>query len=344
MNSMRHLKFLLLVSVLPLAARAWDYEGHRTVNSLALASLPADFPAFVREPANAERIAFLSGEPDRWRNVSDLPLKHYNSVDHYLDVEQLGEAGLDAATVSAHRYVFAVDFAAGRAVHAANFTAIDPAKNSDRTREWPGFLPWAIAEQYGKLKSGFSYLKTFEESGGTPAEIANARANILHVMGVMGHYVGDGAQPLHTTRHHNGWVGPNPNEYTKWPGFHSWIDSGFINKAGNITYDGLLPRISAAQPLVLAAAPGERDPVFTAAMNYLVEQHQFVEPLYALEKTGALKAEVAATSVEGRAFIEERLLTGGRMLGSLWLTAWRQAGPDTYLRAQLLRRQGRTPR
>ena len=51
-------------------AHAWDYEGHRIINELALASLPADFPAFVREPAAAERIAFLSGEPDRWRNVS----------------------------------------------------------------------------------------------------------------------------------------------------------------------------------------------------------------------------------------------------------------------------------
>ena len=28
---------------------AWDYHGHRTVNQLALKSLPADFPAFVRE-------------------------------------------------------------------------------------------------------------------------------------------------------------------------------------------------------------------------------------------------------------------------------------------------------
>lgn len=325
---------------MPLAARAWDYAGHRTVNALALASLPADFPAFIREPGNAERIAFLSGEPDRWRNNSDLPIKHYNSVDHYFDLEQLGEAGLDAATVAPLRYVFAADFAAGRTAHAANFPAIDPAKNTDRTREWPGFLPWAIAEYYGKLKSAFSYLKGFEEFGGTPEETANARANILYLMGVMGHYVGDGAQPLHTTKHHNGWIGPNPNEYTKWPGLHSWIDSGFINKAG-ISDAMLLPRIKPAQPLTLATAPGARDPVFTAAMNYVSEQHQFVEPLYALEKTGVLKAEVAATSVEGRAFIEERLLTGGRMLGSLWLTAWQQAGTDTYLRAQLLKRQGK---
>jgi len=38
-------------------ARAWDYEGHRLVNQLALASLPKDFPAFVSAPAAQERIA-----------------------------------------------------------------------------------------------------------------------------------------------------------------------------------------------------------------------------------------------------------------------------------------------
>jgi hypothetical protein len=48
-------------------ARAWDYEGHRVVNQLGLASLPTNFPAFAREPAPAERIAFLAGEMDRWR-------------------------------------------------------------------------------------------------------------------------------------------------------------------------------------------------------------------------------------------------------------------------------------
>src|SRR5258706_483831 len=43
-------------------AQAWDYEGHRLVNELALASLPKDFPAFVSTTAAQERIAFLAGE------------------------------------------------------------------------------------------------------------------------------------------------------------------------------------------------------------------------------------------------------------------------------------------
>ncbi len=332
-NAWLALSVSLLMTVV---APAWDYEGHRTVNQLALAALPPDFPAFVRESANAERVAFLSGEPDRWRNAADLPIKHFNGVDHYCDLEQLTEAGLTPATVSPLRYEFALQFAAGRAAHPGNFPALDPTKNTDRTREWPGFAPWAIAEYYGKLKSAFSYWNAFREAG-TPEEIANAQADIIYVMGVMGHYVGDCAQPLHTTKHHNGWVGENPQGYTKWSGLHSWIDSGFIGRAG-IKFADLVPRVEPAAPLVLAASVDGRDPLFSAVMTYVVTQQKLVEPLYILEKKGALKIDAAGVNAEARKFIEARLLVGGDMLARVWLTAWQQAGPDVYLRAQLLKR------
>ena len=55
-------------------------------------------------------------------------------------------------------------------------------------------------------------------------------------------------------------------------------------------------------------------------------------------KKGVFKADVAATSVEGQEFIKARLLTGGRMLAAIWVTAWKNAPPDTYLKAQLLKR------
>src|SRR5579864_5342538 len=76
-------------------ASAWDYEGHRVVNQLALASLPTNFPAFVRTPEAAERIAFLAGEPDRWRN-GDLPLQHCQEPEHFMDMEELDQLGLKA--------------------------------------------------------------------------------------------------------------------------------------------------------------------------------------------------------------------------------------------------------
>ena len=186
--------FVALVIGGPAVGHAWDYTGHRLVNQLALASLPKDFPAFVQSPAVKERIAFLAGEPDRWRNTPDLPLKHFNGPDHFIDFEDLAPLRMTATNLSPFRYVFTAQLGAARAARPGDFPPIDAAKNSDHTRELVGFLPWAITEHYGKLKSGFSYLKTLE-AGGTAEEVANAQQNIIYIMGVMGHYVGDGAQP-----------------------------------------------------------------------------------------------------------------------------------------------------
>ena len=78
------MKFRLLAAIVVListaAVRAWDYEGHRIVNQIALASLPTNFPAFVLTPEARERVAFLAGEADRWRNTTDISLKHCNEI------------------------------------------------------------------------------------------------------------------------------------------------------------------------------------------------------------------------------------------------------------------------
>ncbi|HVS53565.1 MAG TPA: hypothetical protein VHD62_14515 [Opitutaceae bacterium] len=337
----RHVFVSLAVVFIP-ALRAWDFQGHRLVNELALASLPKDFPAFVHEPANAARIAFLSGQPDRWRNVDPwLEQTGPSWEDHFLDIEQLYFAGLDPRTVSSFRFDFVVQFAAARAAHADKFRPVDAAKNVAHTFEWPGFAPWAIAEWYQKLRSAFSEMKAYQEVGGTPEEIANAQANAVYVMGILGHYVGDCAQPLHTTIHHNGWSGENPNGYSTWPGLHAWIDGkdgGFIAKAG-IGLPDLQPRIKVAEPLALPAADDGRDPFFSVAMDYIIASNELVEPLYRLEKAGKFsEGKDAAVTPEGRAFIEDRLLAGGQMLGRMWETAWRTTPVDTYLRTQLAKR------
>jgi hypothetical protein len=320
------------------AVHAWDYEGHRMVNQVALASLPKEYPQFVYEVAAAERVAFLSGEPDRWRNVPDLPLKHAGNLEHFCDLEYVTDAGLDWATVPSFRYEFVVQYAAARKANEKNFQPLNPAQNTDRTREWPGFAPWAITEHFGRLRAAFSYLKVFEELG-TPDEIKNAQANIVYLMGVMGHFVGDCSQPLHTTKHYNGWVGANPKGYTTWNRLHSWIDGGIIARTG-LRYPRLAPRVTPAQPISLAARTDGRDPMFVAVVEYLMAQNRQVEPLYQLELAGKLgQGENGVVADETRDFIEARLLEGGQMLGAIWLTAFRSAVPDTFLRGMLIRRQ-----
>jgi hypothetical protein len=334
---MKKLPALTILVLLTLnSARAWDYEGHRAVNQLALAALPANFPAFVREPAAAERVAFLAGEADRWRNMGDdLPFLHASNPEHYLDLEQLADFGLTPQTVPAFRYDFTAKLALARAAHPERFPAIDPLKNRDHTRELAGFAPWAITESCGKLRSGFSYLKAFQDYGGTPGEIANAQQNIIYVMGVMGHYVGDCAQPLHVTHHHHGWVGENPHQYTTNYGFHAWIDGGFFRKTGGVQAEPLARKI---RPARIVGDPLQAEDLFRQVMAYLLETHELVEPLYKLDQEGKLSADSAELR-SGREFLEAQLVRGGQMLGDLWYSAWQQATEDRYLIARLKERQ-----
>ena len=310
---------------------AWDYEGHHAVNELALASLPKDFGINLT-PALKDRIAFLAGEPDRWRNISDLPLKHFNGPDHYIDLEDLPLYGLTPETLPIMRYDFVADIAKARAAHPEKFPPIDPDKDADHTRELDGFLPWAITENYEKLKSDFGVLKALQTHGGTPEEIANAQADIVYVMGVMGHYVGDGSQPLHTSKYFNGWdPNNNPKGYTTRTTFHAWIDGGYFKKTGGIKVDALVGKIQPATRIPNADDP---EAFFHFVVNYLVEQNKYVEPLYQMDKDGQLTGE-GDKGMQGVPFLEGQLVKAGQMLGDIWLTAWFEAPEDTYLERQL---------
>lgn len=316
----------------------WDYEGHRMVNEVALASLPTNFPAFLRTSAAQERIAFLAGEPDRWRNMQeDLPLKHFNGPDHFLDVEDLELYGFSAKSLSHFRYEFIGQLAVARAAHPGNFRPIDPSKDEDKTSALIGLLPWTINEYYGKLKSAFSYLKALEESG-TPEEVANAQQNVIYIMGLMGHFAGDAAQPLHTTKHFNGWVNPeNPNHYATNKTFHGWIDGRYIERA-NIIFDDLRPRVRPARVLSATSPNAKEADMFPTVIAFILEQHKLVEPLYILNRDGDLSDHGEAGS-KGRAFITKQLLAGGQFLGDLWISAWQSAPMDTYLKSRLVKRK-----
>lgn len=338
-------KFVLLAGFCVCARTllAWDYEGHRLVNQLALASLPKDFPSFALAPEAQERIAFLSGEPDRWRNTPNLELRHANGPDHYIDLEEIALYDLKPETLPPLRYDFMAQIARARAAHPDRFPPIDPNRNSDHTRELCGFLPWTMTEYYAKLKSEFSYLIAFQEAGGTPDEIANAQANIVYTMGVMGHFYGDASQPLHTTIHFNGWVGDNPQHYTTDHTFHQWIDGGYIAKV-NISGDlgDMKKQIRPAQLFTLNGQPAEPSRIFPAVVAFIVDQNKLVEPLYKLEHDHMLTG-TNEVGMQGKPFIEGQLVKAGQFLGDIWYSAWQQAPEDEYLERDLRKRAESAP-
>jgi hypothetical protein len=308
-------------------ARAWDEDGHIIITRVAYEKLPADMPTWLRTGQVRNRLEYLCAEPDRWRGQHNVHLDHVNNPDHYLDAEDLLPYGLGLRTLPPLRREFLDLLATKRLQDPKALAPRDPAKDKDYTRLVPGLLPYEIAELQWKLAASWTTLKTYEQYRDrvTDEMIDNARQNIVYQMGILSHFVGDGSQPLHLTRHHNGWIGQNPKGYTTAKNFHAYIDGGVIAHH-HITKEDLAPR---ARP---PKSVSTQD-YWPQIGEYLETTFKQVEPLYELEKSGELDRS------SGKAFIEDRLLEGGSMLCGVWVAAYQGAHIDEYRVQQLTKKR-----
>jgi hypothetical protein len=317
MRPLNRLAFLLLL-VLASPAFAWDAHGHRIIAQLAVESMGPDTPDWLKDPACVAQVADQATVPDRWRSTHLAQLTHLNNPDHYIDIEDLEAYGLTLKTLPPLRYEFIRAMVLAKERAGANFKGrpVNPARDPAKTEEWPGFAPYAIMENYGKLQSAFSTVRVLERVNdpARAAQLEMARENAKTVMGIMAHYVGDCAQPLHATKHHHGWVGDNPKGYTTDKGFHAEID-GAVLRRHHIDAATVRP-LCKADAKVSTLDP--RDDVIA----YIDTTFQTVEPLYQLKKSGDLDKE------PGKQFICERLAAGASMLGAMYRAAWDSAAPD----------------
>lgn len=336
---MRRALIVLALLLTHVPAHAWNAHGHRTVTYLALTRLPPDAPAWLRSAETLEAVAFQSNLCDRWRGWhASAVLAHENAPDHYLDVDQLGEFGLTLDTIPPLRYEYLRAMAISKHLHPETVAPYDAAQDPDRSKEWPGFLPHAIAEHYTKLQASFNEIRVLEKLA-DPArdyQLAAARQTAIYHLGLLSHFVGDAGQPLHTTRHFNGWVGENPDGYTTSNRFHSYIDGGVLE-----LHDLSFESLRAARRDELRVSP--RNP-WEQILEFIRRSHARVLPLYRLEQSGELRQEA------GKQFIGDCLLDSAEFLRALVLAAWESAAPTEKhladfvrfdgLRAEALRRRG----
>jgi len=307
--------FALILALSP-NVLGWSAHGHRTIAYLALEGLPAGMPDWIKDPSIRSRIADQSNEPDRWRGLPMPELAHENGPDHYLDVEDLKQYGLTLETISPFRYEFIRDMSVAAYVHPENLNAYDPKDDKDRTKQWPGFLPHAILEHYNKLKVSFNTYRILAELN-DPAradQLEQAKENCIYEMGILSHFVGDAAQPLHTTTHHHGWVGPNPAGYTTDRGIHSYIDGAVVD-LHHLSVDTL--RAGMKYDVKVDAADPWKD-----TLSYIRRSFDKVEPLYKMQKDGSLPKQ------QGKEFISDCLRDAGATLSSLYAAAWQSSKPD----------------
>jgi hypothetical protein len=138
---------------------------------------------------------------------------------------------------------------------------------------------------------------------------------IINDAGILGHFVTDGANPHHTTIHHNGWVGDNPNGYPTDPRTHDRFESAFVG--ANLQLGDVTPRVVPHAQ----AFPALRD----AVLDYLDATHAQLIPLYELDR--AERFSETNRSERHKEFAAERLAAGATMLRDLWWTAWATSTP-----------------
>ncbi|MBZ5629504.1 MAG: nuclease [Acidobacteriia bacterium] len=284
---------IMVVLVIQPAFSWWD-NGHILINRTAALKVSNGMPAFLR--AAAERIAYMGPEPDRWRERSEYSLKNSQEPDHYINLESVA----DVPDLPQGRYDYY------RLLYAKRVAAKD--HGDDFLPEHVGTQPYITLEIYDRLKVAFREYRRMQAQK-LPTE--GVERNIVLYAGWLGHYVGDGSNPLHTTVSYDGWVGNNPNGYTTTKGIHAEFEGRFVTR--------ILDRIEIASLL--------RDPVrlrdpWHDYLQYLRESNKLVEKVYQLEKAGEFKD---AGTPESREFLRRRLAAGSQMLLNLWYTAWEES-------------------
>lgn len=326
---MRCFKPFCVVAVYSAAslAHAWGGVGHVAITELALDAASDEMPAWVNDALFRQRVDFMCNEPDRRRGVGLTCLDHENNPEHYLDAEQLADFDLNLATLPKLRYAYVL--AMSEAMHREPERFEQDAPDDAGIAWMPGTLPYAMAEDYAKLVSAFRVCRLLEAFAPDDPlranELIQAQAEAAYHLGVLSHWVGDAAQPLHTTLHHHGWIGDNPEGYTTSGRVHSYIDSGVL--AAHQLNARTLVAALAIEPI---AVTDTADP-WNEIIAHIERSFEQVEPLYRLERDGKLESDA------GRAFILERLSDGASTLAGLYIAAWEQAAPDdsdiaTYLR------------
>jgi hypothetical protein len=283
------------------AALAWGPDGHMWINYLAGQNLPAAVPAFLRSPAALDALAYYSSEPDRWRAAAEPELNAAQAPEHYILLDLADLAG----PLPHRRYDYIRALAAAQAQH----------PGLDLTPEHVGLQPYITTEVYERLQSAF---RDYRAALANKHDTKPIEAEILFYAGWLGHYVGDGAQPMHTSIDINGWVGPNPHGYTTQHAFHWAFENDFVHAA--ITPADVAPLVAASKPQALTGD------VFDGYLAYLRHSSTFVERTYQLQKAGAFTGR---GTPESRAFIAQRLAAASIELRNLICTAWlRSAQPS----------------
>jgi hypothetical protein len=275
----------------PFNTSVWGFFGHKRINRMAIFTLPPQMFGFFKE--NIEYITEHAVDPDKRRYaVEGEAQRHYIDIDHY------AHNGQDPFEVVPRKWNDAV------------------AKFTEDTLQTYGIVPWHIHVMKLRLQKAF-------ESKNVDLILKNAAE--------IGHYIGDAHVPLHTTENYNGQLTGQRGIHGLWESRIVEISAEdydyFVGKSKYIpgVLDFAWEAVKASNLAVDSVLRIEREltDTFPSDKKYSYEQRgQAVVQVYSKEFCDAYQAQM-------NGMVERRLREAIIAVGSIWYTAWVDAGqPD----------------
>jgi hypothetical protein len=302
---------LAALAALPLAlqpapASAWGGRAHAVIDRAALDAIPADGPTFLRQ--YADYIAGSASLPDSWRGSSENFSKIEEDPNHGWFREQFSFL----TPIPRSRYEFVI----------ALYKQYERIKDKDpetaaRTNvRWTGTLPYAAIEAYDRLVVCMRAVRAAKAEGrDSRFPEQHCAFDVIR----LGHYIGDGAQPLHDSVNSDGWRGPDPKGYTRDGSIHGRFESRFVDGMGLTTQD-IAGRIG---------APGHRSgDMFDAVLAFLDDTASRMETVYILEKRDGF---TNFADKDARELVYRQTAAGATMLRDMLCRAWEESAhkPET---------------
>jgi hypothetical protein len=271
--------------------KKWGFYGHKRINRLATFTLPPSMFGFYKE--HLEYLTEHAVDPDKRRYVVDGEAQC-----HYIDIDHYALQGVDPFSIMPKRWNDA----------ASKFT--------EDTLQAYGIVPWHIVNMKFRLQKAF--------------ENRNVDL-ILKYSADIGHYIGDAHVPLHTTENYNG-------QLTNQKGIHGLWESRLVEINAE-DYDYFVGKSTYIQNLndlvwdIVKASHYAVDSVLRFEKELTLKFPK--DKKYAFEQRGNMTIQTYSYDFSQayhqmlNNMVERRLKSSIISVGSIWYTAWVDAGqPD----------------
>jgi hypothetical protein len=269
----------------------WGFYGHKRINRIAVFTLPPEMLGFYKE--HIEYLTDHAVDPDKRRYAVEGEAQcHYIDLDHYY------KPGEDPFAIVPKKWNDAV------------------AKFTEDTLQKYGIVPWHINVMKYKLQKAF--------------ENKNVDL-ILKYSADIGHYIADAHVPLHTTENYNGQLTGQKGIHGLWESrlveinaedYDYFVGKGkYLKSVLDMAWDAVKGSHTALDSVLRIEK--ELTAEFPADKKYSFEQRGNVTiPVYSFEFSQEYHRRM-------NGMVERRMRTAIIAVGSVWYTAWVDAGqPD----------------